>query len=127
MISNIILSCLYAIIFSFFANIIIDFVLTILTVVFKTKFISDILFIISFTITDILILYFLNNGSFRWYYMISQILGALIYYCSIGKILRAIIYHLRKLFNKIKLCYHKFNLSFSIAKLPRKMYNKFKV
>ena len=130
MIRNIIISCLYAIVFSFFANIIIDIILVIPSLIIKTKLlelIRDIIFPICFAITHILILYFLNNGSYRWYYMISQIIGGLIYKYSVGKILHIFVYYLIKQINKIKSYYNKFYLSFSIAKSKRKMYNKSKV
>lgn len=100
-------------------------------------FLRDLLFLLTFTLIFILVLYYFNNGTFRALFLGADMLGIFIYKVTlsksllklmlsllsvIGRLLRLIVKPVVLLFGKIKNSLH---FSFHpIAKIKERLYNK---
>ena len=106
MIKEIIIECLNV----YIASLIISITLGILLGFIKTidynsiksicLFIYDASYILSFTLFNTLVLYYFNNGQFRWYYLFSELLGIITYGLNLSSIIEKTINKLVKLINK---------------------------
>ena len=91
---TIFIKCLNSVIFCFISVFLLETIFAIILALKSSKniiFIHDIFFLVNFSACNVLIHYYQNDGMYRWFYILSQIIGIYIFYKTIFKIIRKFI------------------------------------